>query len=191
MAEVLLFHHAHGLTSGVLDFAERLRRGGHTVHTPDLFDGRVFDTLDEGTRYAEQVGISSIVERGVQVAEPMRRRLVYMGLSLGVLPAQKLAQTRGGATGAVFVSACAPVSEFGRQWPDGVPVQIHGMAADAVFVGKGDLDAAQTLVSSAGAALFLYSGKHHIFTDNQLPSYVADAAALLTERVLALLDDIA
>ena len=40
MAEVVLFHHLQGLTEGVRAFAGELRAGGHTVHTPDLFDGQ-------------------------------------------------------------------------------------------------------------------------------------------------------
>ncbi len=56
MAEVLLFHHAHGLTSGVRDFADRLSAANHTVHVPDLYEGRVFDDLDEGIGYASEAG---------------------------------------------------------------------------------------------------------------------------------------
>ena len=48
MAEVVLFHHAQGLTAGVNAFADDLRRAGHTVHTPDLFGGRTFPTIEEG-----------------------------------------------------------------------------------------------------------------------------------------------
>src|SRR5437773_964554 len=48
MAEVLLFHHAQGLTPGVHAFADELRAAGHTVHTPDLFDGRTFGSIDHG-----------------------------------------------------------------------------------------------------------------------------------------------
>jgi dienelactone hydrolase len=64
MAEIVLFHHAHGLTSGVRDFADGLRRAGHTVHVPDLYEGRVFDNLEDGVAYAQEVGFGSIVERG-------------------------------------------------------------------------------------------------------------------------------
>ena len=56
MAEVVLFHHAQGLTSGVVAFADELRRAGHTVHTPDLLDGRTFGSIDDGLAYAEDLG---------------------------------------------------------------------------------------------------------------------------------------
>jgi dienelactone hydrolase len=185
MAEVLLFHHALGQTAGFHAFADELRRAGHTVHAPDLYDGRTFATLDEGMAYAQQIGFGEIMERGVRAANGLPEELVYAGFSLGVVPAQKLAQTRPGARGALLFYSCVPTSEFGTSWPVGVPVQIHGMDADPIFVGEGDIDAARALVESAAdAELFLYPGDQHYFADPSLPSYDADAAALLTRRVL-------
>ena len=191
MAEVLLFHHAHGLTSGVRDFADMLRQAGHTVHVPDLYEGRVFDTLEEGLAYAQQVGFGSILERGRLAAEGLPHELVHAGFSLGVLPAQMLAQTRPGAKGALLFSSCVPTSEFGPAWPQAVPVQIHGMDADLIFVKEGDLEAARAIIAASTAAeLFLYPGTQHLFADNSLPSYDPSAAALLGGRVLSFLDDV-
>jgi dienelactone hydrolase len=188
MAEVLLFHHALGQTAGFHAFADDLRRAGHTVHAPDLFDGRTFGSLQEGVAYAGEVGFGEIIERGVRVAEALPAELVYAGFSLGVLPAQKLAQTRPGARGALLFYSCVPTAEFGPSWPTGVPVQIHGMDADPLFVDEGDLDAARALVaSSPDAELFLYPGDQHYFADSSLPSYDASAAALLLQRVLEFL----
>ncbi len=186
MAEVVLFHHAQGLTPGVVAFADELRRAGHTVHTPDLFEGRTFGTIEEGMRYAEEIGFpGGVIERGVRAVEGLPAGLVYAGFSLGVLPAQKLAQTRPGARGALLFYSCVPISEFGSAWPDGVPVQVHGMDADPIFVGEGDIDAARELVEQAkDAELFLYPGDQHYFADSSLPSYDADATALLIRRVL-------
>ncbi|PWR15891.1 dienelactone hydrolase [Micromonospora sicca] len=185
MAEVLLFHHAQGRTTGVLAFADELRRAGHTVHTPDLYDGHTFATLDDGLAYAREVGFGNLLDRGVGAADGLPDGLVYAGFSLGVLPAQKLAQTRAGARGALLFESCLPVSEFGTAWPAGVPVQIHGADADPFFAGEGDIDAARVLVESAeDAELFVYRGDRHLFTDPSLPSYDADAAKLLTQRVL-------
>jgi dienelactone hydrolase len=189
MTEVVLFHHAQGLTSGIVAFADELRRAGHTVHTPDLFEGRTFDTLEEGVAHAEEIGFGVVIERGVRAVDGMPPELVYAGFSLGVLPAQSLAQTRAGARGALLFHSCVPVSEFGSAWPDGVPVQVHAMDADPIFVGDGDIDAARALVDNAeDAELFLYSGDQHLFTDSSLSSYDADATALLSQRVLAFLD---
>ena len=185
MAEIVLFHHAQGLTSGVDSFAERLRESGHTVHVPDLYDGRVFEDHQEGVNFAREIGFDALIERGRLAADKLPSEIVYAGFSLGVLPAQILAQTRPGARGALLFHACIPVSEFSPAWPSGVPVQIHSMDADPEFVDGGDLDAARNLVASTPVAeLFLYPGMEHLFVDNSLPAYDEPAATLLTERVL-------
>jgi dienelactone hydrolase len=191
MAEVILFHHVHGLTSGVRAFAETLRRAGHTVHLPYLYEGHVFDTHDEGLAYAQEVGFGAIMERGRLAAEGLPNNLVYAGFSLGVMSAQMLAQTRPGVKGALLFHACLPVSEFGGAWPAGVPVQIHGRDHDPFFADEGDLAAARALVAmTQDAELFLYPGKEHLFTDNSLPSYDERFAVLLTERILHFLDSV-
>jgi len=188
LAEVLLFHHAQGLTPGIISFADTLRSAGHIVHTPDLFEGRTFATLEQGMSFVREVGFGELVERGVRAAEGMPTELVYAGFSLGVVPAQMLAQTQAGARGALLFYACVPVSEFGSSWPKGVPVQVHGMDADPIFVGEGDIDAARAIVESTDeAALFLYPGDQHYFADSSLPSYDPEATALLTQRVLEFL----
>ena len=186
MSEVVLYHHVQGLTEGVRSFADELRQAGHTVHTPDLFDGRTFGSIEEGLGYAEELGFpDEILGRGARAVEGLPAGLVYAGFSLGVLPAQMLAQTRPGARGALLFYSCVPVSEFSPAWPDGVPVQVHGMDADPIFVGEGDIDAARELVEQAkDAELFLYPGDQHYFADSTLPSYDADATALLVRRVL-------
>lgn len=188
MAEVLLFHHVHGLTSGVLAFAEALREVGHVVHAPDLFEGRTFESVEAGMAYVESQGFQEIVARGVRAAEDLPDGLVYAGFSLGVVPAQKLAQTRPGARGALLMHACVPPEAFGTPWPAGLPAQVHGMEGDPFFAGEGDLEAARALVAAEPRAeLFLYPGEEHLFADASLPSYDADAAALLEERARALL----
>ncbi len=188
MAEVVLFHHAQGLTPGVAAFADKLRHAGHIVHTPDLFDGRTFDDLEGGMAFVMELGFGEVMDRGERAVEGLAAELVYAGFSLGVLPAQKLAQTRPRARGALLCYACVPVAEFGPAWPAGVPVQVHGMDADPIFIGEGDIDAARALVEEAEKAeLFLYPGDQHYFADNSLPSYDAAATSLLTKRVLEFL----
>ena len=189
MAEVVLFHHALGLTPGVSEFAAELHSAGHTVHTPDLFQGRTFSTLQEGVDHAAEIGFGEVIERGVRAVEGLPAELVYAGFSLGVLPAQKLAQTRPGARGALLFYSCVPPSEFGPAWPEGVPVQIHGMDRDPIFVGEGDIDAARVVVEQArDGELFLYPGDQHYFADSTLPSYDPRATELLRERVLSFLE---
>ena len=185
MAEILLFHHAQGQTPGFLAFADGLRKDGHVVHTPDLYDGNTFDDLDAGIGYAKQVGFETILERGRAAADALPTELVYAGFSLGVMPAQLLAQTRAGARGALLFSAALPVSEFGT-WPDGVPLQIHMMEDDEW--AQEDLPAARELAETVdGAELFLYPGDKHLFADSSLPDYDERAAAQLKDRVLAFL----
>ena len=187
MTEVLLYHHVQGLTDGVLSFADDLRRAGHAVHTPDLFEGRRFDTIDDGMAFAREAGFGTLAERGVAAADGIGPDVVYAGFSFGVVPAQQLAQTRAGARGALFMYSCLPVSEFGEAWPAGVPVQVHGKEADEFFAE--DLDAAQALVASTDRAeLFLYPGEEHLFADSSVSDFDPAAAALLKERVLSFLD---
>lgn len=190
MADVVLFHHVQGPTEGVAALADRLRSAGHTVHTPDLFDGRTFATLDEGMAYAKSIGFGAILERGVAEGDAFGPGVVYIGLSMGVMPAQQLAQTREGAQGAVLVDSCIPVEEFGERWPEGVAAQVHGMESDPIFAGEGDLDAARALVEATDEAeLFLYPGDVHLFSDSSLPSYDAAATELMMGRILDFLAD--
>jgi dienelactone hydrolase len=193
MAEVVLFHHVQGLTDGVRAFAEELRAGGHTVHTPDLFEGTLAATLEEGFAQVASIGEEELRKRVDKVLAALPETLVYAGLSWGVPTAQQLAQTRPGARGALLYEACIPVSgewAFGP-WPDGVPIQIHGMDGDPFFAQEGDIDAARDLVETVGsdlAELFVYLGDRHLFTDSSLPSYDAEAAALVLQRSRAFLD---
>jgi len=190
MAEILLFHHAQGLTAGVLSFADELRAAGHVVHTPDQYDGKTFTDLDDGVGYAKEVGFDTIFERGRLAAEGLPNEIVYAGFSLGAMPAQMLAQTTPGAKGALLLHGCAPPSEFGGPWPQGVPLQIHLMEADE-WALEGDIDVARELDETVeGAELFLYPGDRHLFADNSLPDYDESAATLLKQRVRSFLDDI-
>jgi dienelactone hydrolase len=190
MAEVLLFHHAQGLTPGILDFADQLRAGGHTVHTPDLFEGRTFPSIEAGMAHINGVGFDELRASGVKLADDLPAELVYGGFSFGETIAQQLAQTRPGAKGALLFYSCIPITgewAFGP-WPDGVPVQIHGAENDPYFAGEGDIDAAREIVATVpDAELFVYPGDQHYFADSSLPSYDPAAGALLTERVLAFL----
>ena len=189
MAEILLFHHAEGQTAGFLAFADDLRAEGHLVHTPDLYDGKTFADLDDGVRYAREVGFETIVERGRLAAEDLPSELVYAGFSLGVMPAQMLAQTRPGSNGALLFSAAFPASEFADSWPEGVPLQIHMMENDE-WVDE-DLPAARQLAETVDSAeLFLYPGDRHLFADSSLPDYDEGAATLLKQRVLAFLKNV-
>jgi dienelactone hydrolase len=190
MTTVVLFHHIQGLTPGVAALADRLRAAGHDVHVPDLFGGRTFESIDEGAAYTRSDDAPDFDALADEIVADLSAELVYAGLSWGVMPAQRLAQTRPGATGAVLIDACVPVTgewAFGP-WPEGVPAQVHGMDQDPFFAGEGDIDAARELVSLVpDAELFVYSGNAHLFADSSLPQYDAAATDLMTARVLELL----
>jgi dienelactone hydrolase len=187
MATVLLFHHAQGRTPGFLTFADDLRAAGHTVHAPDLYDGRTFRDLRKGVAYAEQVGFPEIIRRGSDAAKDLPADIVYAGFSLGVLPAQALAQTRPGARGALLFHGCVSRSEFGTSWPEAVPFQIHTMEADEWT--EADRAIAEAFVEKIPTAeLFLYPGSAHLFADPSSGDYDEEAAVLLKERTLAFLD---
>ena len=186
MVEVLLYHHIQGLTDGVRAFADGVRQAGHAVHTPDLFDGRTFGSIEEGFEFARDTGFDAIRERGVAVADELDSELVYGGFSFGVTIAQRLAQTRPGARGALLMDSCLPVTEFGEAWPEGLPVQIHGKEGDEFF--DEDLPAARELARSVAVAeLFVYPGDQHLFADSSLDAYDPEASTLLMERVQAFL----
>ena len=188
MAEVVLFHHVQGLTAGVRRLADELRGGGHTVHTPDFFEGVTFGSIDEGFAAVRARGEGAVDSWADAVVAELPSTIVYAGISLGVMPAQRLAQTRPGAAGALLVEACAPASAFGERWPADVPVQVHGMEHDPFFGLEGDVDAARELVAQAGdGELFVYPGDVHLFTDSSLPSHDEGATALVVERALAFL----
>jgi dienelactone hydrolase len=193
MAEVVLFHHVQGLTDGISAFADELRAGGHTVHTPDLFDGERPATIHDGVAHAQSIGDEALRERADRAVAHLPGNLVYAGFSFGAGTAQRLAQTRPGAHGALLYESCMPITgewAFGP-WPDGVPVQIHGMDKDPFFALEGDIDAARELVETIGpelAELFVYPGDRHLFADSSLPSYDADAAALVVQRSRQFLD---
>jgi dienelactone hydrolase len=184
MAEVVVFHHALGLTDPVRRFAAALRDAGHTVHTPDLFDGRTFDTIEDGMAHAEELGFpSAIVDRARAEVASLPSDLVYVGFSLGVLSAQSLAQTRPGARGAVLCYSALPLGEWGDNWPatwpDGVRLQLH------IVDGDEDFEFAQGLAKTVGdAELFVYPGTEHYFAEHD-----EQAATLLRQRVIAFLDE--
>ncbi|WP_432537875.1 dienelactone hydrolase family protein [Kineococcus arenarius] len=192
MTDVVLFHHIQGLTAGVRAFAAELAGDEHTVHTPDLYDGRTFASIEEGFAYMKSLDADAVQRAADEAVAALPGPLVFAGISWGVAHAQRLAQTRPGARGALLFEACFPVGEDGfGPWPQGVPVQVHGMDDDEFFAHEGDLDAARDLVALIGpqqGEVFTYSGSRHLFVDSSLPSYDPSAAALALERGRAFLD---
>jgi dienelactone hydrolase len=188
MARTVLFHHALGLTGGIEAFADSLRAAGHTVHVPDLFDGHTFADVADGVGYAEDIGFDAISGRGVAAVEGLADDLVYVGLSLGAIPAQRLAQTRAGARGAILCHSAVPPVFFGP-WPASVAVQVH-LRSDDPF-DEGDTGAAgEICAASSDGELFVYPGSTHLFAEAGHPDHDPDAARLLVDRMLTFLSRI-
>ena len=192
MAEIVLFHHVQGATPGVHALADALRDGGHVVHVPDLLDGALPETVEAGLALMAGLDDGVVAARTERALEGLPAGLVYAGVSWGGSIAQRLAQTRPDARGALLYESFVSLSAewaFGP-WPAGVPVQVHGMARDPYFAGEGDLEAARELVDAVGpelAEVFVYDGDAHLFTDASLPSSDPVATALVVERSLELL----
>jgi dienelactone hydrolase len=189
MADVVLFHHIQGLTPGVSALADALRGDGHTVHTPDVYEGRTFGTIESGSAYADEVGFETLIQRAQKAVEGLPADLVYAGISMGAMHAEALTLTRPGARGAALLESAVPIAAFaelqeGLEWPADMPFQIHGMDKDPYFAGEGDIDAAREMVANLPAGeLFIYPGSVHLFTDSSLASYDAAATALLLVRL--------
>ena len=185
MTQVLLFHHALGVTPGILRFAEELRGAGHEVVVPDLFDGALFDSIATGVAYAERAGFEAIADRGVAHVADLDDEFVVAGFSLGVLPAQKIAQTQPGVAGAILYHGAVPSSIFGDGWPQRVALQIH-LSADDEWATE-DLEAARDLAAEAGGELFIYPGSGHLIADSSFGDFHPEHAALIMQRTLAFL----
>ncbi len=193
MAQLLIFHHVLGLTSGVEAFANAIAVAGHDVITPDLFDGATFDSIEDGVAHAGGIGFETIAELGARHADQCGDALVVAGFSLGVLPAQRIAQQRAGVIGALLYHGAVPLSFFGEgedpAWPASVPVQIHIGADDPL--AEEDLPAAEEIVSRAEhGTLHLYPTDRHLVADVSSADYDADIAKLILERTLQFLDDL-
>jgi dienelactone hydrolase len=196
MAEVVLFHSVLGLRPGVIAAADRLRAAGHTVHTPDLFDGGVFDDLEDGMRKEDALGYREIARRARQAVAGLPKGLVFAGFSMGATHAELLAASRPGALGVVLMHGAESVEAlrefFGvKRWPAGVPVQAH-YAAEDPWVEAEEVDDLGEAVRGGGAAFekHVYPGSGHLFADPDLPEYDRASAEEMWERVLAFLDRI-
>ena len=193
MAEIVLFHSVLGLRPGVIAAADRLRAAGHTVHTPDLFDGEVFDDLDAGLRKEEALGYQEIARRSRDAVAGLPAGLVFAGFSMGAVHAELLAAARPGPRGAVLMHGAVPVEvlrEFlgVERWPEGVPVQVH-YAAEDPWVEAEEVAALGGAVKEAGAAFeeYAYPGSGHLFADPDLPEYDRASSEAMWRRVLAFL----
>jgi dienelactone hydrolase len=187
MAQIVLFHHVMGLGPGTIALGERLGALGHRVETPDLFNGVTFPDIPAGLAHLEAIGFETLVARAHDAVSGLGQRVVYAGLSMGVIPAIALSITRPGALGAIALESFVPPSFFGT-WPEGLPLTIHGMDADPEFAGSGDLAAARDFATAhPEAELFTYPGDRHLFLDDSLPSHDPAASDAVLARLATFL----
>lgn len=182
MSHVVLFHSALGLRPAVRRFADALRSAGHQVTTPDLFEGAVFERLEDGVALRDSIGIPTLLQRATAAVEGIEGDTFYAGFSMGAAPAQMLAMTRPGARGVVLMHGALPLQMLGMdRWPENLPAQIHFAEEDPWM----DLSVLQGLASaSSDVQLFRYAGRGHLFADEGSPDYEAAHADLMLTRVL-------
>ncbi|NTV39691.1 MAG: dienelactone hydrolase [Demequinaceae bacterium] len=181
IAEIIFFHHAQGLTDGLRAMAERLRAAGHEVHTPDIYSGAVFGQLDEGLAFASRIGHDAIEEVARRAAREHPHANTTIGFSLGVFPAQLLAQEWRRIDGLVVVAGGLPPRDLGADWRVDVRLSVHVADPDD-WIPTGSLEA--LLRHARAPHIHRYQGLGHMFVDPSSPDYDADAADLFEERLL-------
>lgn len=184
--QMVIYHSAYGLRPAIIDFADRLRAAGHQVHTPDLYDGEVFSDRSEAIRKIQELGFDRLLERARAAIEGLPPDLIYAGFSNGGACAELLAATRTGAKGAVLIHAPLMVRDLGwTVWPSNVPVQVHFADKDPIR-NQAVIDALSAKVRESGSEFeqFEYEAPGHLFADPAFPAYNANAAELMTQRVL-------
>ena len=184
MADIVLFHHAQGLTPGVQAFADRIRRHGHLVIVPDFYEGRTFASIEEGVAHAESIGFGRVIDRAIAMVQPLPSPVVVAGFSLGSLPAQQLAQTNRGVIAAILYHGGVPAETFDAPWPAGVALQVHVVDDDA----WNDMDEVKTLIAQSGGQLLVYPGTGHLVADSSHPDYDPEIAEEMLLQTLSFLE---
>lgn len=184
MAEILLLHHARGLTDGVRRFADVLRAAGHTVHTPDLYEGRLFDDTETGVAYMRELGQDVLAQRAVAAAADLPQSgLVYAGMSMGCGYATWLALKHrpGSARAMLFLFGAPDPQWFEAEWPAGLPAVAHQTLDDPWREAEAD-EGFRARVP--GGELVDYPGSGHLFLDDSTDDYDQAAAEQATRHVI-------
>ncbi|QOV38955.1 dienelactone hydrolase family protein [Streptomyces ferrugineus] len=187
---IMLFHSTHGLRPAVRQAADRLRAAGHEVWTPDLFEGRTFETVEEGMEFNERIGKDELLKRAVLAAAPYSERgLVYAGFSLGASIAQTLALGDEKARGLLLLHGTSDIAAGASV--DELPVQLHVAEPDP-FETDDWLSAWYLQMGRAGAdvEVYRYAGAGHLYTDPDLPDYDEEAAEATWRVALGFLDSL-
>ena len=191
MAQIILFHHALGLTDGVRALADQIAAGGHTVHTSDLYDGRTFATVDEGVAHAQHLGFEEIGRRGMRSCAEHQEASVVAGISLGVMPAWRAAQVVPGFRACIAMAGALDLDAYAPLWQPHTALQIHLGTRDP-WALEGDLETARSYAATAEhpdrpADLFEYDTDRHLFMDSSTADFDAALTAVLVRRIHELL----
>ncbi|MEU6392637.1 dienelactone hydrolase family protein [Streptomyces sp. NPDC046939] len=185
---IMLFHSTFGLRPAVEAAADRLRAAGHEVWTPDLFEGKTFDTVEEGMAHRDEIGKDELLKRAVLAAAPYSDRgLVYAGFSFGAATAQTLALGDEKAKGLLLLHGTSDIAENASV--DELPVQLHVAEPDP-FETDDWLTAWYLRMGRAGAdvEVYRYPGAGHLYTDPDLPDYDEEAAEATWRVALGFLE---
>jgi len=150
---------------------------------PDLFDGRTFENVETGVEHAQSIGFDNIVERGFEAGRNMPGSYVVVGFSLGVMPAQRLAQQDPRVGGAVLCHAIVPVDHFGDGWPEPLPLDIH-MSDDDPWCEEDGVVAREVAASVPGVRLYRYRGSGHLIADSSSPDHEVEQGNLVIDRIV-------
>lgn len=181
MAEILLFHHALGLTEGLQSLAERLRANHHIVHCPDSYSGKTFKHLDEGVRFAQELGHDALEEVANRAARQHRDADVVMGFSLGASQAQQLAQHKRRFKACLLMGGALPPESLGGDWRHTCALQVHVADPDE-WVKPSEVNG--LIYHAPHGELFTYPNKGHMFVDTSSKDYDADAADQFEDRMV-------
>ncbi|MFE9257905.1 dienelactone hydrolase family protein [Streptomyces sp. NPDC006879] len=187
---IVLFHSTYGLRPAVRDFADRLAAAGHEVHTPDLFEGRTFDSLEEGMAHRDELGRDELLKRAVLAAAPYSDAgLVYAGFSFGGSLAQHLALADEKARGLLLIHGTADIAEDAAV--DELPVALH-IADPDPFETQDWINAWYLRMRRTGAEVEIsfYRGAGHLYTDPGLPDYDEQAAEATFEGARAFVEQL-
>lgn len=186
VVHIALFHSVLGLRSAELLAAERLRRAGHEVVTPDLFGGETAATLDEGFQLVDRVGWAAVIDRARQTLMGVPDETVLAGVSMGAGVVADLWPERPVAAGVLLLHATAGLPASARP---GLRVQLHAAEPDD-FAPPERVAALRQAARERRVDLevFRYPGVGHFYTDRELPDHDPVAAELTWRRVLEFLD---
>lgn len=189
MASVAIFHSVLGVTPGLDDFAETLRKAGHEVTVVDQYDGRVFGNYEEASAHVDEVGFPALMAKAIAGVADLPDGFVAMGFSNGAGMAEFVAANRQVA-GVVMLGGALPLEMIGIAWPIDVPAQIHVTVEDPRRQ-QDAIDSVARAVDEAGGGVevFDYPGSGHLFADSSRPDeYQPAEARLMVTRVKDFLD---